>query len=202
MIEFTDEARERVLAFMEQENEGELAVRVAVRNSSPFSPEYDLLLIEPDEAAPEDEAYDQDGFTLFADPHSADFLEGATVDWVSTLQQSGFRIENPNVRAPGDAPPEGELADRVQKVLDEQINPGVAQHGGHVSLVDIRDRVVYLKMGGGCQGCGLASVTLTQGIKEALGEAVPEVEGVEDVTDHQAGENPYYDPATVGSRGT
>jgi len=202
VIEFTDEARERVLAFIEQEAEDGLAVRVAVKNSSPFAPEYDLLLIEPDEVRDEDEAFEQDGFVLYADPHSAEFLEGATVDWVSTLQQSGFKIENPNTRSADDGPPEGELAERVQRVLDEQINPGVAQHGGRVSLVDIRDRVVYLRMGGGCQGCGLASVTLTQGIKRTLSEAVPEVEGVEDITDHEAGDNPYYDPASVGSRGT
>lgn len=202
MIEFTDEARDRVLAFIEQEPEDELAVRVAVKNSSPFAPEYDLLLIGPDEVRDEDQAFEQDGFALYADPHSAEFLEGSTVDWVSTLQQSGFKIENPNTRSADGEPPEGELAERVQAVLDEQINPGVAQHGGRVSLVDIRDRVVYLRMGGGCQGCGLASVTLTQGIKRTLSEAVPEVEGVEDITDHEAGDNPYYDPARVGSKGT
>ena len=197
MIEFTDEAKERVLAFIDQEGQPELSVRVAVKNSSPFAPEYDLLLIEPDEVREEDEAFDQGGFTLYADPHSTDFLEGATIDWVSTLQQSGFKILNPNVKPLGSEPPEGEMAERVQKVLEEQINPGVAQHGGQVSLVDIRDNVVYLRMGGGCQGCGMASVTLTQGIKRALHDAVPEVEGVEDVTDHSAGDNPYYDPAEV-----
>ncbi len=197
MIEFTEKARDQVLAFIEQEGSDDLAVRVAVKNSSPFAPEYDLLLIEGDEVRDHDEAFDQDGFTLYADPHSAEFLDGATVDWVSNLQQSGFKIQNPNAREPGAAAPDGELADRVQQVLEQQINPGVAQHGGRVSLVDIRDNVVYLKMGGGCQGCGLAGVTLTQGIKSALAEAVPEIEGVEDVTDHSAGENPYYDPAEV-----
>lgn len=202
MIEFTEEAKDRVLAFIDQEDEQELAVRVAVKNSSPFAPEYDLLLIEPDEVREEDETFDQGGFTLYADPHSADFLDGATVDWVSQLQQSGFRIENPNVSDPDSGAPEGELAERVQQVLDEQINPSVARHGGQVSLVDVRDRVVYLRMGGGCQGCGLAGVTLTQGIRSALRDAVPEIEGVEDVTDHSAGENPYYDPAEVGARGT
>lgn len=199
MIQFTDKARDQVLAFMEQEGDAELCVRLAVRNSSPFSPEYDLLLIDGDEVREHDEAFDQEGFTLYADPHSAEFLDGATVDWVSTLQQSGFRIENPNVKPLGSEAPEGELADRVQQVLEEQINPGVAQHGGRVSLVDIREKVVYLRMGGGCQGCGLAGVTLTQGIKRALREAVPEIEGVEDVTDHSAGDNPYYDPAEVSA---
>lgn len=199
MIQFTDKARDQVLAFMEQEGGAELCVRLAVRNSSPFSPEYDLLLIDGDEVREHDEAFDQEGFTLYADPHSAEFLDGATVDWVSTLQQSGFRIENPNVKPLGSEAPEGELAERVQQVLEEQINPGVAQHGGRVSLVDIREKVVYLRMGGGCQGCGLAGVTLTQGIKRALREAVPEIEGVEDVTDHSAGDNPYYDPAEVSA---
>lgn len=202
MIEFTEEAKDRVLAFIDQEDESELAVRVAVKNSSPFAPEYDLLLIEPDEVRDEDEVFDQGGFHLYADPHSADFLDGATIDWVSQLQQSGFRIENPNVSDPSSGAPEGELAERVQQVLDEEINPSVARHGGQVSLVDIRDQVVYLRMGGGCQGCGLAGVTLTQGIRRALRDAVPEIEGVEDVTDHSAGENPYYDPAEVGARGT
>lgn len=202
MIEFTEEAKDRVLAFIDQEDESELAVRVAVKNSSPFAPEYDLLLIEPDEVRDEDEVFDQGGFHLYADPHSADFLDGATIDWVSQLQQSGFRIENPNVSDPSSGAPEGELAERVQQVLDEEINPSVARHGGQVSLVDIRDQVVYLRMGGGCQGCGLAGVTLTQGIRRALRDAVPEIEGVEDVTDHSAGDNPYYDPAEVGARGT
>lgn len=202
MIQFTEEAASRVQAFIEQEGNPDLSVRVAVKNSSPFSPEYDLLLIEPDEVADEDEAFEQDGFVLYADPHSLDFLEGSTIDWVSSLQQSGFRIENPSVKPMGSEPPEGELAERVQTVLDQQINPGVAQHGGQVSLVDIRDSVVYLRMGGGCQGCGLAGVTLTHGIKQALREAVPEIQGVEDVTDHTAGDNPYYDPEQVGTRGT
>lgn len=202
MIQFTEEAASRVQAFIEQEGNPDLAVRVAVKNSSPFSPEYDLLLIEPDEVGEEDESFEQDGFVLYADPHSREFLEGSTIDWVSSLQQSGFRIENPKVKPLGSEPPGGELAERVQRVLDEQINPGVARHGGQVSLVDIRDGVVYLRMGGGCQGCGLAGVTLTQGIKRALREAVPEIEGVEDVTDHSAGTNPFYDPAEVGSRGT
>lgn len=199
MIQFTDEARDQVLAFMEQEGDADLAVRVAVKNSSPFAPEYDLLLIEPDEVRDHDEAFEQGGFTVYADPHSAEFLEGATVDWVSRLQQSGFKIENPNAKPLGSGAPEGELADRVKQVLEEQINPGVAQHGGRVSLVDIREKVVYLRMGGGCQGCGLAGVTLTQGIKRALRDAVPEIEGVEDVTDHSAGDNPYYDPAEVSA---
>lgn len=197
MIEFTEDARRQVVAFMREEEEKELAVRIGVRDSSPFAPEYDLSLIEPEEARADDEIFDQGEFRLHADPDSAEFLEGARVDWVQTLQASGFRVENPNVKPLGSEPPEGPLAERVQRVLREQINPGVASHGGQVSLVDIRDNVVYLRMGGGCQGCGMAGVTLTRGIRRALQEAVPEIEGIEDVTDHAAGENPYYEADAV-----
>ena len=72
------------------------------------------------------------------------------------------------------------------------MNPGVAQHGGHVTLVEVRDKIVYLQMGGGCQGCGMASVTLSQGIEGILREQVPEIEGIQDVTNHGDGENPYF----------
>ena len=192
MIRFTDTARQRVLAFMEEEGEEGLAVRIDLRKSSPFAPEYDLALIGPEEISEEYRAFDQDGFSLYAAPDAAEFLEGSRIDWVESLQGAGFRIDNPNVKPLGSEPPSGPLAERVQRVLEEQINPGVASHGGHVSLIDIRENVVFLQMGGGCQGCGMASVTLTQGIKEALQRAVPEVAGVEDVTDHAAGRNPYY----------
>ncbi|HKK08515.1 MAG TPA: NifU family protein [Gemmatimonadota bacterium] len=192
MIRFTDAARERVLAFMEEEGQEDLAVRLGVRKSSPFAPEYDLALVGPDEVSPEDPSFDQGGFRLYAEAGEVAFLEGSEIDWVESLQGSGFKVENPNVKPLGAEAPEGPLAERVQAVLEERINPGVASHGGHVSLVDIRDRVVYLRMSGGCQGCGMASVTLTQGIKEALRSAVPEIAGVEDVTDHSAGSNPYY----------
>ncbi len=192
MIRFTETARQRVLAFMEEEGEKGLAVRIDLRDSSPFAPEYDLALIGPEEIIEDDRAFDQGGFRLYAAPTAAEFLEGSEIDWVESLQGTGFKVDNPNVRPLGSEPPSGPLAERVEQVLREQINPGVASHGGHVSLVDIRDGVVFLRMSGGCQGCGMASVTLTQGIKEALRRAIPEVRGVEDVTDHSAGRNPYY----------
>lgn len=197
MIELTARARDRVLAYIEEENRDDLSVRVRVRDSSPFAPEYDLALVGPEEIGEDDLSFDQEGFLLWTDPESAEFLDGASIDWVETLQESGFRIDNPNTDPLGSTPPEGPLAERVRRVLDEQINPGVAAHGGRVSLVDVRDGVVYLRMGGGCQGCGLAGVTLTRGIRRALKEAVPEIEGIEDVTDHAAGTDPYYAPEEV-----
>ena len=84
-----------------------------------------------------------------------------------------------------------DLKERVQHLLDTSINPGVAGHGGFVRLMDVQDNVVYLQMGGGCQGCGMADVTLKQGIETMIREELPEVVDIIDVTDHAAGENPY-----------
>src|SRR5467141_3611301 len=84
------------------------------------------------------------------------------------------------------------LYEQVAKVFEEQVNPMVARHGGRVELIDVQDAVVMLRMAGGCQGCGMADVTLRQGIEGMLGQRVPEVKGIMDITDHTAGENPYF----------
>jgi Fe/S biogenesis protein NfuA len=88
-----------------------------------------------------------------------------------------------------------EIKERVQHLLDTSINPGVAGHGGFVRLMDVQDNVVYLQMGGGCQGCGMADVTLKAGIESLIKEEIPEVTEVLDTTDHAAGRNPYYTPS-------
>jgi Fe/S biogenesis protein NfuA len=191
VITFTDQAKERVLAFMEME-EGDLAVRIEVLDSSPLAPRYDLALIESKEAEADDRRMDAGGFALLVDAASVELLEGATVDWVETLQGSGFKVENPNIRPIGETTPEGPLVERVRHVITHQINPSIAGHGGAVTLVDVRDDVVYLEMQGGCQGCGMAAVTLAQGIRRILMETMPEIRDIVDVTNHDAGVNPYY----------
>ncbi|HKV43014.1 MAG TPA: NifU family protein [Blastocatellia bacterium] len=90
--------------------------------------------------------------------------------------------------------PSDVLRDRVKKLLDEQINPGVASHGGYVELIDVENNSVYLRMGGGCQGCGAADITLKMGIERMIREEIPQVYQVLDVTDHGSGQNPYYSP--------
>jgi len=88
-----------------------------------------------------------------------------------------------------------ELKLKVQEILDDMINPAVAGHGGIIRLLDVRDNNVYLMMGGGCQGCGMADVTLKQGIETMLREEVPQIASVIDQTDHAEGQNPYYQPS-------
>jgi len=88
-----------------------------------------------------------------------------------------------------------DLKDKVQTLIDTMINPAVAGHGGFVDLIDVKDNKVYLQMGGGCQGCGAADVTLKSGIERLIKEELPEVEEVLDTTDHASGQNPYYAPS-------
>ena len=88
-----------------------------------------------------------------------------------------------------------EIRQKVQNLIENAINPAIAMHGGFVELLDVKDKVVYLAMGGGCQGCGMADVTLRQGIEALLRDEVPEIAEVVDATDHEAGVNPYYSPA-------
>ena len=190
-VEFTTLAKDKVLHFMQMQGSESLAVRIQVASPSPLDPRYDITIIEPDEKCPEDLVFDGYGFEVVMEPESAKLLEGARVDWIETLTESGFKVENPNLAPIGSKPLEGPLADRVRQAIDQFVNPGVAQHGGHVTLVAVRDKIVYLQMGGGCQGCGMASVTLSQGIERILQEQVPEIEGVEDVTNHGDGQNPY-----------
>lgn len=191
-LHFSEDASRRILAFIQEEGGTELGVRVSVKSPSPVAPEYEMALVESHEREPDDTVLEAHGFRVYVDRESAGILNGTRIDWVETVQGSGFRFENPNLKPLGSEPLEGSLAERVRRVIEERINPGVATHGGHVSLVDIRDDVVYLRMSGGCQGCSVASVTLTQGIKQILLEAVPEIRGIEDVTDHAAGRNPYF----------
>jgi Fe/S biogenesis protein NfuA len=123
-------------------------------------------------------------------------LEGARLD----IRAGGLAMDNPNRPASPmlDADfgtLEGSMAERVAHVIDHQVNPAIAAHGGAARLAGVEDNDVYLQLLGGCQGCGLAAVTLRQGIERILRAAIPELERIVDVTDHQAGTNPYYQAA-------
>lgn len=192
ILTFSDAAKERIQTFIAEDPAEGLAVRVTVQSMSPIAPEYEMALVEPHEREDGDEAFDGGGFDIVVAAGSVDMLKGTEIDWVESMAGSGFKFENPNIKPLGTEPLDGPLVERVQRVITEQVNPGVASHGGTVQLVDIRDNIVYVTMGGGCQGCGMASVTLTQGIKQMIKEAAPEIVDVQDVTDHAAGANPYY----------
>ncbi len=193
MITITDNAKQKFLSILENENRQGHGMRVtAQRGMSPFAVDYGIAFVEPEHEDADDEVIDAGEFEVYIDSQSAPLAEGATVDYVSGLNESGFKITNAKTAA---APnPTGPVAEKIQQIIDSKVNPGVATHGGHVSLVDVKEDIAYLRFGGGCQGCGMVDVTLKQGVEVMLKEAVPELKGVMDVTDHAGGQNPYYQP--------
>src|SRR2546426_9488580 len=128
-----------------------------------------------------------------------DVTQGGGEDWRQLGKRVGTAIRSflnplPEV-ADGDRLPPEHVRTSVQQVLDEMINPGVAAHGGFVELLDVQDDNVFIRMGGGCQGCGAADVTLKMGIERLIREQVPQVREILDTTDHGSGTNPYYAPS-------
>jgi Fe/S biogenesis protein NfuA len=126
---------------------------------------------------------------------SVERLRGSTLDLPANPDQGGLVLRNPNRPNPLeglDLELTGDLADKVTQLLEQSINPSLASHGGFATLVGVEDTKVFLTMGGGCQGCSLSAATLVQGIQVAIKEALPEVTEVVDVTDHTAGDNPFY----------
>ncbi len=122
-----------------------------------------------------------------------DGIENMLKHYVQEVQRvADFRDAIPK---PGLDTPEGKT---IQKLLDKNINPSVAGHGGLISLVDVQADTVYIRLEGGCQGCGMADVTLKQGIEVEIKNAVPSITAVLDVTDHADGSNPYFQPGKGG----
>jgi Fe/S biogenesis protein NfuA len=185
--------------------------------------EYTVALsLEPRlQPRPEDLIEQLEDLPIVVAADSVERVRGATIDWSEEPPSGGFRVLNPNKpppalpllpilpmssaggppagppgpRAPLDAQLDSELARRVMAVLDEDVNPNIAAHGGHAELAGVDGDTAYLRLGGGCQGCGMASVTLTQGIEVAIMQAVPEIAAVVDVTDHASGTNPFFEAA-------
>ena len=192
MIALTDSAKRKILGLLEAEGQPGLGLRVAIKGRGPGGFRYDLRFEAEEDKGAGDIVIDAGGFQVFIDPESAPKLKGATVDFVEGIYESGFKIDNPNA---GWTDPK---AAAVQQVIDTQINPGVAAHGGHVTLLDVKDDIAYIALGGGCQGCGMADVTLKQGIEVMIKEAVPEIRQIIDTTDHAGGTNPYFQPSKGG----
>lgn len=193
MLTFTDAARSMVREFMGQGYMESPVLRIGlVPGSSPLAPEWEFTLVEEWEKEDGDVVVDTGAFRVFAGASTASRLEGSTIDFVERGEERGFEVRNPSFEPLGSTPPSGPLAERVHQVIEEQINPGVASHGGKITLVDVRDNVAYVQMSGGCQGCGMAKVTLRQGVERMIKQAIPEIVAIEDVTDHVSGESPYY----------
>jgi Fe/S biogenesis protein NfuA len=205
VVTVTDQARKKVLTLRADEaNADSLALWLEVTGASGAEFTYDLYFDSADNAGPDDVVQRHDDLSVVVPAASVDRLRGATLGVSRDLLNPGMTVTNPNRpplpasptmagRAPADL--SGDVAQRVAQVIEAQVNPSIASHGGQAELVAVEDGTAYLRLSGGCQGCGMAGVTLTQGIEVAIRESVPEITTVTDVTDHASGANPYYEPA-------
>ena len=172
-------------------------MRLAARDAGTPRADVRLEFAESGELSGDEWAVDCEGFTLWLDAPSVPFLDGATIDYETRATGGQLQIRAPKIKgtAPGDA---ASLVERVRWTIEQDINPQLAQHRGNVSLQEVTaDGVVVLRFGGGCHGCGMADVTLKQGIEKTLMEKVPGVTAVRDATDHATGDAPYVPRAVA-----
>ena len=205
VLNITEVARQKVLRVRANENEPEtLALWLEIAGVANGKYKYDMYFQPVDYAGPTDVIQRHDDLSVVIPAFSIDKVRGATLDVSGDPVEGGLVLDNPNSPSPvvGTAatarPPadlSGDVAQRVLQVLDSQINPSIASHGGHAELVAVEEGTAYLRLSGGCQGCGMASVTLTQGIEVVIKESIPEITTVVDVTDHASGTNPYFESA-------
>ena len=205
ILKLTDEARNVVLdALANEEQSDALALWVEVTGTRGPGYSYDLYFSDRADA-PEGAAIGSDGgVTIVVPKASVERLRGSRLEFASD-GGGGLVLVNPNVPTPEEVNPgvpaeilalgvEGPTAVFAISVLEQNINPSIASHGGRADLVamDKEKKVAYIKMSGGCQGCAMSRMTLSQGIETTLREAIPELTEVIDVTDHASGVNPFY----------
>jgi Fe/S biogenesis protein NfuA len=202
MLEMTEAAYDKIMSFLLQEAEPERqAMWLEVTGTSGNEWTCSASLKPLEAAAPYDAVIRHRDLAIVVPESDFEKVRGATIDWVDDpFAGGGMRVDNPNTPSPSiRVPPPGDLtgdvAQRVIQVLDRQVNPSIAAHGGRAELVSVEEGTAYLRLSGGCQGCAMATVTLSQGIETTLVEAVPEITSVVDVTDHQSGTDPYFEAA-------
>lgn len=200
VVSIDPQALEMIRGVRERELDAEdlgLVIGISGIDGEAFT--YEMALMRLEDAPPEDHIDVHDGFPIIVASEDIENLRGATITMSRNMLQPGMTIDNPNSPSPRIAMegplPEltGPVAERVGEVVSTLINPAIASHGGFVDVVAVEDATAYVRLGGGCQGCGMASVTLSQGIETTITQNVPEITKVVDVTDHASGENPYYE---------
>ncbi len=197
VLSVTEAAMEKVLEIRDGEDDAEnTALRVMIVGTRGVEFDYDLSLETISEADDDAHVYEIDQLTIIIPADSVEDMRGSTLDIPSNPMQGGLVIRNPNrppVLAPEDIELTGTIDEKVKQLLDKSINPALAAHGGFASLVKVEnDTEVHVLMGGGCQGCSMSAMTLTEGIKTSIMDMIPEVTEVIDATDHSQGENPFY----------
>ncbi|HLL46451.1 MAG TPA: NifU family protein, partial [Longimicrobiaceae bacterium] len=200
MIQITQAAREKIQSLVDAEVVREPALRIGLApdadRRSPLQLPYVISLVERDDKERTEIAINVEGIRVLLNLDTSNLLSGATIDWLQDEAASGFQVRTPEPARPAPrasregSAASGPLAERIQAVFDELVNPRIAAHGGAVELVDLEENNVYIRMSGGCQGCSASAATLRMGIERTLREEIPEVGEIHDVTDHEAGVTP------------
>jgi len=193
----TDAALAKVLEVRDGEDDSaELALHIEVTGVSGVDYVYDLAFTPVDELPVDSHRWEVGDLQMAVGDESRTKLAGATLDLPSNPAQGGLIIRNPNRPNPlgdvGELVLEGEVPERIAQLLEQNVNPMLASHGGFATLVGVDGHTAYVTMGGGCQGCAMSQATLTEGIQRAILEAIPEIVEVVDATDHAAGDNPFF----------
>lgn len=189
-LEVTETAISKVLDVMKSEDLPlrDTLLRITIRGRMAGDYDYGLGLDERKDPIRHvnDSFFNLGDFDLVVDDKTLDKMDGATIDYVADLNNEGFKIDNPN------KPVETQIEAGVRDLLDSTVNPQIASHGGKIEVVRVDNGVLYIEMHGGCQGCSSSKYTLQYGVEQKILETFPDIISIEDVTDHSAGENPYY----------
>ena len=192
MINITDSAQEYLTDLLEKQEVKGISVRIFILDAGTPRAETCISFCRPGEEKDDDEVKNYKTFKTFIEQRSIPFLEDAVVDFQKDSMGGQLTIKAPNSRLPKISD-DSTVEDRVNYVLYNEVNPGLAAHGGHVSLEEIfEETIAVLRFGGGCQGCGMVDVTLKDGVEKALLSQIPQLTEVRDVTDHSITENAYY----------
>ncbi|MGL4826816.1 MAG: Fe-S biogenesis protein NfuA [Vibrionaceae bacterium] len=191
-ITITPAAQQHFAKLLAQQPEG-TELRVFVVNPGTAQAECGVSYCPPNSTESDDTKIDFEHFCTYIDARSFPFLQDAVIDFVTDKMGSQLTLKAPNAKVRqvnADAP----LFERVNYVIETQVNPQLAGHGGHIRLIEITEEgAAVIQFGGGCNGCSMVDVTLKDGIeKELLAEFSGELTGVKDVTEHQAGSHSYY----------
>lgn len=192
MVTITEPAQEYLSELLQKQDVEGISVRIFILDAGTPRAETCISFCRPGEEKEDDDVQELIGFNAYIDQPSIPFLEDAVVDFQKDSMGGQLTIKAPNSRLPK-INEDSSTEERVNYILYNEINPGLAAHGGMVTLEEIfEDSVAVLRFGGGCQGCGMVDVTLKEGVEKTLLSQIPQLTEVRDVTDHSVKENAYY----------
>jgi Fe/S biogenesis protein NfuA len=192
MIEISKTAQAYLRDLLAKQDHKDVGIRVFVSQPGTAQAETCIAYCRPGEEQADDIPVGYEGFTAWIEKRSEPYLEGGVVDFQDDRMGGQLTIKAPNARVPS-VGPDAPLEDRINYVLYNEINPGLASHGGQVTLIEVIDgNTAVLQFGGGCQGCSAVDITLKQGVERSLLAQIPELVAIKDSTDHSVREHAYY----------